>query len=78
MRKRVLPAPRKLVHVSPAVQDAAVLRITEGGAKRKSTSQNLIERGTGPRRGAEDVGRQHIRRVRRAVAASQIEPLVAA
>ena len=63
VRQFVLPGARELVHIGPSVDDAAVLGVAERHPERESPGQRLIERRVAPRRGAEDVRREHIRRV---------------
>src|SRR5204863_3984904 len=77
-RQAMLPAPGEFVHVGPAVQDAAVLRVAECGADRETARQRLIERRVGSRRRAEHIGREDVRRMRGTVAASEVEPFITA
>src|SRR5437588_12343959 len=74
----MLPCARELVLIRAAVADAAVLHVAEVHADRKTAGQDLVEPRIVARRRAVDVGGEYVRRVRRAVAAAQIEPLVAA
>ena len=74
----MFPAAGELVHVGASVLDATVLHVAEGDAEREAAGQRLVQRGVGARRRTEDIGREHVRRVRRAVAAAEIEPFVAA